>query len=397
MFAGRRSLFTFLILLTGATLSLEGCDLVSLVPSEPPAEPAASVVVLLCTPTTYETLSQRIALYIEDVQATYSRLDVIPEVHTFESPEAVRSLLQKYHSTYGDAFKGAVLVGRLPMAMWEFPWGETCPLPLYYEDLDGSFLDLDGNGLLDEHAFGPVEAPEIWAAFISGLGDHQLDSLSGYFDKLHSHYQSASPYDRPVSDALLYVADDWVEDPASGCLPPVFEAMQGLFTVTTICGSATSADYGAYIERTPWALVSTWVHGDWDEHEFEFDASAYHASSIARIPSSGGALVTILWGCRAGNCRPDETEATWDRSIAQAYAFGDSRGLASVAAVRSIGTERQEILIEALGAHRLGDAFKVWLDYAYDSTFIRARFPDDRLGMFVWDFVLYGDPFLGGH
>ena len=61
-----------------------------------------------------------------------------------------------------ESINGAILIGYLPYVLWEMPNEEICTLPLYFEDLDGTFYDEDLDSYYDYHEWGINDGPEIW-------------------------------------------------------------------------------------------------------------------------------------------------------------------------------------------------------------------------------------------
>lgn len=348
--------------------------------------PESSVLVLVKTDLCNE-LSSELARYVEDVTTKYlgTRLEIA--CTQGQTHFAIRSQIQEWYASHEKTAEGVILIGDLPTATWEFPWGEVCPLPLYYEDLDGEFSDQDGNGHLDYHAWGDEDAPQIWAAYVPGYGSSVGESIRRYLDKLHTYYEGTAPYTNLRPDTLLYVADEWV--PSEGnCLPDLTTSMlDAKMSLTRICGGTSATDYAHQLENNLWAVADLWCHSSSEEHFL--DEGSYSRASIASLDQANGAILTILWGSHAGDFLESE-----NRSIAQAYVFGQSVGLASVSAVRSIGTEYQELFFGALKQGTIGDAYKTWLDYVYSQALIAQRFPDDNINRFVWDFIFYGDPFV---
>jgi len=344
-----------------------------------------SSVLLLVDEDLRSELSGKLSRYIHDVESEYpdERLEV--DYIAASSATSVRATIQSWYNHSDDRAHGVILVGDLPCAVWEFPWGEVCPLPLYYEDLDGGFSDTDGNGSLDYHNWGANDAPDVWLAYMPGYGTTAGQSISQYLDKLHDYYAEAGVYADRSNEALLYVSDDWATPP-DACVPDVFDALASWLSVARVCGNTSTNGFENHITSGIWQVVDLWVHSSSEEHFF--DNGSCSRTDIRSLSERGG-ILTILWGCHAG----DFLESG-NRSIAQAYVFGDSVGLASVAAVRSIGTEYQQYFIEAASEGTIGDAYKAWLDHAYSQTLIATRFPEDDVDRFVWDFVLFGDPFL---
>jgi len=344
-----------------------------------------SSVLLLVDENLRSEISDKLSRYIHDVESAYPEENLGIDYIDASDATSIRATILSWRNHSDDRAHGVILVGNLPCAVWEFPWGEICPLPLYYEDLDGSFSDTDGNGLLDFHNWDAHEAPDVWVAYMPGYGTTAGQSISQYLDKLHDYYAGVGVYADLGSEALLYVSDDWA-GPSDTCVSDVFDALANWLSVTRVCGNTSASGFESHITSGIQQVVDLWVHSSSEEHFF--DEGSCSRTAIQSLSERGG-ILTILWGCHAGDFLESH-----NRSIAQAYIFGNSAGLVSVAAVRSIGTEYQQYFIEAASKGPIGEAYKAWLDHVYSQALIASRFPDDDVNRFVWDFVLFGDPFL---
>ncbi|MCX6094884.1 MAG: chitobiase/beta-hexosaminidase C-terminal domain-containing protein [Candidatus Bipolaricaulota bacterium] len=363
-------------------------------------------VILVVAEETLNQLGAEIDQYMSNVQGANPLLHLwLLGSPPAETAESLRAKLVEEWTYWGGDLSGVILIGDLPTAEWKFSSGEVCPLPLYYEDLDGEFSDTDQDGYLDTHQWGANEGPEIWVAYIRGMPLWGSDpqeakywSLKWFFTKSHWYYAGSDPYEGILPDALLYVATDWagssaaksqyfsLPDAAGGnCLSSLYDELMKRFNTSRQCGGTSVDDYIAKLTSEPRAFVDVWTHTSPWQHYFD-DGSMLDSSLLASIGTAG--LLTMIWGCHAGDFIEGE-----DLTLAQAYVFAEPLGLASVAAVRSIGTEYQEVFVQGLDG-TAGEAFKGWLDYVYDKNRIQARFPQDDIDRFVWDFILFGDPFL---
>jgi hypothetical protein len=115
----------------------------------------------------YSGIKNELNRYCKDVNSKIN-VDFIECPGTWNSPEALRSYLNNLWLTQN--ISGAILFGYLPVAKWEFTRDENdnekCPIPIFYEDLDGSFGDQDADGYYDHHYWGENDGPEIWVSFI---------------------------------------------------------------------------------------------------------------------------------------------------------------------------------------------------------------------------------------
>ncbi len=124
-------------------------------------------VALLVDEAVHPYISERLARYESDVNSRMP-VDFLEVTGSWSTPEAVRGELTRLWRDEG--ISGAILVGHPPFAMWEFDRGEDgieyCPIPIFYEDLDGDFGDTDNDGYYDHHYWGENDGPEIWVSFM---------------------------------------------------------------------------------------------------------------------------------------------------------------------------------------------------------------------------------------
>jgi hypothetical protein len=115
----------------------------------------------------YPSLKSKLQRYYNDVNEL-TQVDFIERNGTWSTPETLRSYIKSLWQSHN--ISGAILVGYVPVPMWEFTRSqsdsEKCPIPIFYEDLDGSFADVDADTYYDRHYWGPNDGPEIWVSFI---------------------------------------------------------------------------------------------------------------------------------------------------------------------------------------------------------------------------------------
>ncbi|TET24586.1 MAG: T9SS type A sorting domain-containing protein, partial [Candidatus Cloacimonadota bacterium] len=106
--------------------------------------------------------------------------------------------------------EGAILIGSIPFAWYEYTSAEgreEFPVDLYLMDLDGTWIDNDGDGLFDNHTGS--KAPEIWTGRIfsgSMSWSDEIILINSYLSKIHKYRTGG--YSTPQK-ALAYVDDDW--------------------------------------------------------------------------------------------------------------------------------------------------------------------------------------------
>jgi hypothetical protein len=263
---------------------------------------------------------------------------------------SLRELLQE---GYDQGMDGAFLVGDLPAAFYRFsPEQNPFPCELFFMDLDGEWLDSDGDGVYDRHS--DPSGPEIYVGRVDasrlsfGPGEEAL--LANYFAKLHS-YRSGG-YDG-WRGALVYVDDDFATDTPRFAAD--FGALAAELTVESDAEATNGPDYRQRLtagER--WIHVA--VHSSYRVHYFA--ASEGGTENIVSATELWGidprALFYSLYAC--GNARFHETDpmGIW-------YVMTSTAGLAAFGCTRSGAMFFHDALLEPLdrGA-TLGRALLDW-------------------------------------
>jgi hypothetical protein len=103
----------------------------------------------------YGPLENSINQYTDDLKR--EGMDVRLHIYTKETPEDIRTLLQKAHP---EGLVGCLLVGDTPYATYEMynaypltpqPTYEQFPIDVFYMNLEGTWTDSDGNGKYETH------------------------------------------------------------------------------------------------------------------------------------------------------------------------------------------------------------------------------------------------------
>jgi Tol biopolymer transport system component len=340
----------------------------------------------------YSSLSTRLQTYIVDVTDHFPGVAIQvyhPSSTDLETPEDVRAFLQQVWQT--DGVNGAILIGYIPYASWELPWGETASLSLFYEDLDGVFLDQDSDGLYDYRDWGPNEGLEMWISWIRPPTTDPVGYLQAYFDKVHSYYESDRfDFDR----ALLAITSDWCGPGGDGPLHEAFRQTYGNDWDLLGCGThgVYLLEYTAQWTSNDYQLQSLWVHSANTVHEFDWDDSQPPGSRLSARQLgalSRGPQMSLIFGCSAMKFtgQPDSKLSTW-------YIMGSNNGMSALGVSRGIGTPLQEHLVANI--HRVNSFAELLFDYlniVTDRDYILSIHPDE-LHTFVWDIIFVGNPYL---
>jgi hypothetical protein len=124
-------------------------------------------VAMLVDEDIYPLIKENLKRYEEDVNIR-SSVEFLYRAGSWTTPESIRSLLTDLWMDEG--ITGAILWGYLPYAKWQFIHSddskERFPIPVFYEDLDGQFIDSDSDGYYDKHIWGENDGTEIWVSHI---------------------------------------------------------------------------------------------------------------------------------------------------------------------------------------------------------------------------------------
>jgi len=165
---------------------------------------------VLVNETLYPNIEASLDQYTSDVTADGFSVELF--TISGGNPEDIRSFLQ---SKYSEGMVGAVLIGDLPVPWYEANcWSdpvehEEFPCDLFYMDLDGTWDDIDFDGLFDDH-YGDV-TPEVWvgrltASSLTYGGATEATLLQNYFYKNHMFRTGAIILE---NRGLAFVDDDW--------------------------------------------------------------------------------------------------------------------------------------------------------------------------------------------
>lgn len=296
---------------------------------------------------------------------------------------------------YADGLDGAVLVGDLPVLYYhsnnDYPgyylghdndygdgvgygYGPTtfaCDLAL--ADLDGTWTDRNGDGMLDGH---DGSAPEIWIGRMvvtPTMGD-AADVLSAYLDRNHAYRRGELESE---GSSLVYVDNDWSWWTSS------YESEISLgFPDTTAVGDDPTTTKSDYIPRLTQGYdnVAVFVHSSPDAHYF-YGASSTDTMYWTDVPAASDALFYDLFACS----NSDFTAYVYMGGV---YALQTERGLLSLGSTKTGSMLERTSYYRRLGQYQsFGDALQGWWGdvQPYDV--------DDRLSWY-YGLIHTGDPTL---
>ncbi|MHA1711850.1 MAG: C25 family cysteine peptidase, partial [Candidatus Freyarchaeota archaeon] len=382
----------------GAPIDLYTCEFRIVSPENP------KVYLILVESEIYEDVYDEVDQYRKELINNHGVLAYVKTVSRDASAEGLRLYLNGEYNYYlkrGCDFLGAVLIGNLPHVLFEVrnPWSftlemnetykmsfsshEVFPCDLYFEDLDGVWVDSDGNGILDVHE-GDVY-PEIFIGRISPntiLKSTKINCIKGYLSKNIAYLKEEAS---ARSKALVYIDDDWdslAENWAEAC-SEAFSEVQ----LISEGASTTASDY-AWRLGDGWdgsCLVHVAVHGSPHVHAFGLGGTGFQGilTSLDITSINPKPLFYLLFSC--SNAR---YTSKW--YIAGQYIWGGG-GLLSISSTKVGGMLFYDNFYSPLGEGCcFGESLKRWF------TWILRNNPMGESETKAWFYgiTIIGDPIL---
>jgi len=293
----------------------------------------------------YQELNQELTQYATDLQAAgYTvRMDTMRG----SSHQMLRALLQSITE-----LKGVLLVGELPVAWYEADWGgsapEEFPCDLYFADLNGAWIDADGDGLYDDHT-GDV-APEIWVGRLYAkplLWDDDVRLIKHYFYKNHLYRTGGLAL---PDQGLCFNDDDW-----SGSGNCGMNVLYPSVTVIEDYDQTTAPNY-----RTQLLAGYEWIHvmahsscwGNTFNSSSGYTGTVFNCEIYALQPHCN---FYDLFCCSGARFVEENYSAGWD-------IFNEDWGLLAVGSTKtgSMMSWFQDFYSPMASGQCVGDAFKSW-------------------------------------
>jgi hypothetical protein len=287
----------------------------------------------------------------------------------------------KYKWTYS-GLVGAVLIGDLPVPWCElYVWGgEEFPIDYYLMELDGTWSDSDGNGLLEGLSAGSGDlGPEIWVGRLSPsslIWGNEAQLLENYFTKNHNYRigNLSLPH-----RALSFVDDDW--DYFYDC--ELGYAYDDVTVINNVNQTIATNYKQRLLENYEW--VHLCAHSSCWAHTFLIDGSQWGGGSVYNYEIHAlqpHALFYNLFACSNTKFMETNNLGNW-------YVFVDNYGLTVIGSTKSGSMLYFEDFYTPLGEGKcIGDAFKEWFE-------VQAQYGFDEWeqGWFFGNNIL-GDPTL---
>lgn len=358
---------------------------------------ASDNVALLIDTSLYAEVQTGLDRYEWEVEMRFP-VDLQIHVGSFASstPEALRSYIQSEHNTNG--ITGVILVGQIPYAQWKQGYGSNQGiLSFFYEDLDGTFTDTNGDDLYDWHEWGEHDGPEIWAGWMRPPLMDEAGYLNALLDEADAYYRGEFVTTKRglVACHEHYDNNFW----PSGSTIPSMPALVDIYGIDNVDTDGEGADLVIASE-----LLAMMLDGNYEITHFwshassggqSWDSGSITSTHLMTAPIEMGPLIAHIYGCHSGDFISYTGTSYSNTNIAVAYAFGPGAGQASTGTSWSYGTEGMNYITEAMrdGAY-LGEGYKHLLDVRENSVAILNRYPDRDPRTELSGNNLFGNPFL---
>jgi hypothetical protein len=327
----------------------------------------------------------RIERYKADVQARFPVRLRISNKDSFEAytPKQIRNYIQSQYSRYH--IKGVILVGQIKPPLWKNHGQDNKGInSFYYEDLDGTFTDTDGDGYDDQHEWGRHVGPEVWCCWMRPPANTQVASLNAFLDKTHLFYTGDLSYN---SRALIAESADYDGN------------IRGAFKMAERLGAIYGSDIDIDGEGSDPVIASEQIEL-LNKNRYEIYETMSHASAESQLwdnsklrtadirALTGGAIMALIYGCHCAAFNESPSN-----NIVQAYVFGKGIGQAASGTSWSYGTEAKWYIYEELArGNYLGNA---WLSMEVaKNTLQYMKDHDCDPNRHLWGDTLIGSPFI---
>jgi len=346
------------------------------------ASPPTERVAILVNSSIYNPAQPLLDEYCQQVAARFSAQCTIHRVSATRRQD-VRRLLQDLYS--GQGITGAILVGLLPWPAWEFPWGDNCPAPYYYEDLDGVWGNVDGDAYLDHHRDGPHPGPEIWVAWMRPPQSDESRVLD-FLQRCLDYYRGG---DSHLQQGLVHISSDW------GYQARVMgQAVGNIFggSPVVVGGPDVKVSAATWLGGlgAGYSVCNVWAHSNALYHRFDLGTTPLTSYWYEVAAVAPGPLLTVNYGC---HCADFATSP--DGNFSLGYVQLNPGGLAQLGVTRKAAMGNQSVFFNALAAGRcVGRAYMDFIQFHYQPQWISYWFPGEDQQTFIWDYALNGNPFL---
>lgn len=343
--------------------------------------------------TTYsliDSLSKEIRTYAEDVHAIYG-YGVYVEATENATPEQLRSLIISYQ----DKLCGVFFIGSLGEAFFEIEndyndYGyRYWPCDLFFMDLDGNWIDNDGNGIYDEHTGN--QAPDVFFGRLSGTGMSFLGSevslIRRQLQKSHSFWWKSS-YN--MSDTTLnYVYLTWIFEHIPNYPASVFQGMKYDDVRMNMNLSYSALDYKNRLNQTKYGFTHLAIHSSPFRHDFMDNSSDPYVEVDDVVGNNSNNLAYNLVCCSACDWTSATLQGYEFGYLGGAYLFNQGKTITVIGSTKTGGMEKiRNFYIGIDQTKNIGTLFKQWWKSTYGEQHVKKDIS------WSYGMTILGDPTL---
>lgn len=341
-------------------------------------------VLIYVNSTIYSSIQSEIDQYKNDIIDSGYNVKVInwSSIHPALKDRALelrQNLTDEYNA---NGIEGAVFVGEMPYALWLN--GTVNPCDLFFMDLDGTWTDLNFDGIFESHVPGSGDLyPEIYIGrinpYCATILQPYTTTLNKYFTRNHNYRMNITTR---YNTSLLFIDDDW-ESTSDEWLADMHKLYKSVTLINNSIMTTNSSNYKTEINNN-YDFCQAFIHSDSFNHYFKpFGTDGtINYNEFLGLPAQP--LFWNLYCCYAADFSQTDNLATY-------YLFSTSRSLAVFASTRAGGFQMNSYLYTPLNNSKtLGQAFKEWwYNDLYELQYPHGPQQGDAQGN-----CLLGDPFL---
>ncbi|MBN1592883.1 MAG: hypothetical protein JW941_06500 [Candidatus Coatesbacteria bacterium] len=328
----------------------------------------------------YPQIEAELITWVSDINA--DGFEVVLIEATFESVQELRGALQSAWLAY-EGLVGCILVGEFPV-----PWyaildshgnvEDEFPSDIYFEDLDGEFIDSDDDGMFDQHVDGEGNTePDIWVGRLlaSPMTGDEAELVKRYLQKDHLYRigEITAPH-----RGLLFIDHDWAD------LDQQWEsAMSWLYDDIRIVTDDDRTNAEEYLKRLSegYEWVDVMVHSDPSAHYFGYRGVYSMLYNTDIQTAEMNCLFYVPFSCSNSRYVEPDYMGGW-------YIFGEnSLGLDVIGSTKSGSMYYGDEMFRSLSeGDCIGEGFRYWFASV-------APYDEGDISWF-YGLTLLGDPTL---
>ena len=313
----------------------------------------------------FRNLGNEIKTYAEDVHAIYG-YGVYVETTSNATPEQLKSLILNYK----EDLCGVFFIGNLGECMYEISndhnkYGyRQWPCDLFFMDLDGEWIDTDGNGIYDQHT-GNI-APDIFFGRLSAVGLESLgdeeDLIRTQLKKSHDFWWKSSFHG--ADRVLNYIDNDWNKSFLPGSISAIFASneVDDIRYIYNSTHTFSPTDYLARLSKNEYGFTHLAAHSSPTQHQF---TNGYvFLSGIKKNAAQTSNYAYNLFCCSACNW----TIASTQGYLGGVYLFNNGKTLSVVGSTKTGGMLGSTYFYSYLSMRNIGQSLLDWWKTYYGNS-----------------------------